>query len=303
MTLSRFASLFRHVREATSVSAACHALTPIFDQYELVSIGLTRGPLFWRARFSGVEPWSAVSDMSAPPPEKTRIGRLNEVGVPAMYASLKEETALAEIQAGAQDHVQLIGYRALVDKDVRLAVVGEMMHVHKFGYMRLTGSDPDATVGRFLNEKGLNAGRRLLYIDAFLHEILADKTAFTKDYILSRAVAAMIHRDTEIDGIAYPSIRDPLGYNITVNLNTVETKLHPTSCIHCRIDAVHEFGFVEYTVLNEARRVDEAGHFEWMPPLNPPRRHLFNLTEEEYKAAIRLKDDPNAFMEFKRVHR
>lgn len=302
MSLSRFESLFREVREAVSVAAACHALAPIFDMYKVISLDLTRGSIYWRSRLCEAEPWAAASQMSAPPPERTLIGRLNDAGCPMLYASLKQETALAEIQASASQHVQLIGYRTLVGKDIRLAVVGEMMHVHKFGYMRLTGADPSATLGRLLNEKGLIDGRQLLYIDAFLHHLLSDPAADAKSYVLSRAVAAMIHRDVAIDGIAYPSARDPIGYNITLKPEVVVEKMHPTSCLHCRIDALHEFGFVEYTVLKEAARVDDAGRFEWMPPLAPPRRRLFNLTKEEYEAGIRLKDDPSAFMEFKRVH-
>lgn len=302
MSLSRFESLFRDAREAATVAAACHALAPIFDQYEVISLDLTRDSIFWRARLSEFEPWAAVSQMTAPPPEKTSIGRLNDTGCPMLYASLKEETALAEIQACAGDHVQVIGHRTLVGKDIRLAVVGEMMHVHKFGYMRLTGADPAATLGRLLNEEELNAGRRLLYIDAFLHSLLTDPMAGAKNYVLSRAVAAMLHRDLAIDGIAYPSAKDPLGYNITLKPEAVATKMQPNSCFQLRVESLHEFGFVEYTVIKEAARVDDTGRFEWMPPLAPPRRHLFNLTKEEYEAGIKLKDDPSAFMQFKRVH-
>lgn len=303
MSLNRFELPFRSVREATSVAAACYALAPIFDEYEVISLGLTRGSIFWRARLAGVDPWSTLSQMSMPPAEMTSTGRLNEAGSPVLYASLKEETAFSEIKANAGDFVQVIGYRTLVGKSIRLAVVGELMHVHKFGYMRLTGSDPAATLGRFLNEKELSVGRQLLYIDAFLHSLLSDRAADENGYVLSRAVAAMIHRDREIDGIAYPSARDPLGYNITLKPEAVLTKMQPTSCMHCRIEAIREFGFVEYTRLKEAARIDSSGNFEWLSsPLESSRRHLFNVTREEYEEGNRRKDDPNAFMSFKRVH-
>lgn len=248
------------------------------------------------------EPWPSVAQMSEPPAEVTSIGRLNDARRPVLYASLKEETALSEIQVLPEQFVQVIGYRALVNESIRIAVVGEMMQVHKFGYMRLTGSDPDATLGRMLNEKGLDEGRQLLYIDAFLHQMLSDPAARDTGYILSRAVAAMIHRNTAIDGIAYPSARDPLGYNITLRPEASAFKMHATSCMQCRVDALHEFGFFEYTVLREAMRIDDDGVFDWMPPLGPPRRRLFNLTKEEYDIAMKLKDDRNAFMQFKRVH-
>ena len=236
------------------------------------------------------------------PPQLTSVGRLNDAGRPVLYASLKEETALAEIQVAPKQYVQVIGYRTLVGESIRIAVVGEMMHVHKFGYMRFTGSDPDATLGRILNDKSLDEGRQLLYLDAFLHHLLSDPAARDSDYLLSRAVTAMIHRNPAIDGIAYPSARDPLGYNITLRPEASTSRMHATCCMHCRVDALHEFGFVEYTLLQEAMRTDDEGVFEWMPPLGPSQRRLFNLTKEEYELSVKLKDDRNAFNQVKRVH-
>lgn len=302
MSLSKLDELFAQVRCARTISEACFALAPIFDQYSVVSLGLTRGSIFWRARHCGIDPWETISEMGAPPVDKTAVGRLNEANVPVLYTSVSEETALAEVNAALGCYIQLIGYRTLIGEVVRLAVVGEMMHVHKFGYIRLTGSDPNSTLASFINKKDLVSGRKLLYIDAFLHQLLSDPKARDRHYILSRAVAAMIYRDVEIDGIACPSVRDPLGYNVTLRPGVAEKKVHPSVCFQCRIDAVHEFGFAEYSVLREAERLDEFGRFVWESPLPADRRRFFNLTEQEYKVGMEHQGDPSAFMHVMRAH-
>lgn len=302
MSLSQYDALFTNVRQAKSVQDACYALSPLFDQYKVISLGLTRGSIFWRARPCGSSPWATVAEMGPPPANKTVIGRLNDDSRPVLYAAVKEDTALAEVYAAPGQLFQLIGYRVLLDEEIVLAVIGEMMHVYKLGYMRFTGSDPDSTLAGLINQLGTVHGKQLLYIDAFLHQILADPKARDNQYILSRAVAAMILRDAKIDGIAYPSAQDPLGYNITLKPQIAEKKIHPSSCFQCRINEVREFGFVEYSVLQEAERLDEAGHFIWQPPLSSGHRRFFNLTELEYKIGMSNKDDPSAFMHMKRAH-
>jgi hypothetical protein len=294
--------IFSSVRETNSIPDACYALTPLFDQYEVISLGLTRGSIFWRARSCELTPWPSTTDMGPPPAEKTKTGRLNDAGQPMLYASLNEETALAEIGAVPGQHYQMIGYRVLVDECLRLAVVGEMMHVHKFGYIRLTGIDPDGSLARLMNTKEQLKARQLLYIDAFLHKLLSDPAARETQYIHSRAVAAMIHRNKEIDGIAYPSARDPLGYNITIKPDVAEKKIHSSACFQCHIDSMHEFGFTNYHKLQEAEQLDESGNFIWKAPLPIDQRRLFNLTEKEYQIGLDRKNDPNVFMHLKRAH-
>ena len=89
----------------------CHALQPLFDQYEVVSIELNRGSVFWRARFTEQSPWPSVAQMGYLPAEHTKPGRLNDENTPCLYAATREETALQEIGAKENDLVQLVGFR------------------------------------------------------------------------------------------------------------------------------------------------------------------------------------------------
>jgi RES domain-containing protein len=288
--------LFARVRAESSLSAVRRALQPLFDQYDVISIELNRGSLFWRARYTEQEPWPTVAHVSYPPPEHARPGRLNDENTPCLYAATREETALHEIGAKEGDLVQLVGFRAKLETPVRIAVIGELLHIHKTGYLRLTGSDPGGSLSQFLNGQGIESGRRLLYIDAFLSSLLPDTEAKNSDYIRSRAVASIIYLNPNIDGIIFPSVRDPLGMNIALQPKPVDSKIHVACCLHVRVNRIREFGFIEYEVIREAVRLSPESAFEWAEPISQVRRRYFNLTKDEYDIAIQNPDDPNAII-------
>lgn len=286
MNLDECDRIFAQVRDASSPAAVCHALQPLFDYYEVISIELNRGAVFWRARFTEESPWATVAEMGYPPAEYAKPGRLNDEATPCLYAATREETALQEIGAKENDLVQLVGFRAKLETPIRIAVVGELLHVKKTGYLRLTGSDPGGSMSRFLNSQGIERGQRLLYIDAFLSHILADAEEKNSGYVRSRAVASMVYRNKDIDGIIFPSVRDVLGMNITLHPTSSDSKTHAVCCLHVKVTRVRALGFIEYEVIGEAEGITTDGMFVWAKPLPPPRRRFFNLTKEEYEAAI-----------------
>ena len=259
--------------------------------------------MFWRARPCADDPWPSLADMWAPPKEYASSGRFNDAAASLLYTSLREETTLAEICAGVRQKAQVIGYRTILGQSLRLAVIGELMHVHKLGYMRFTGSDPNLAIARQINELGVQGGRDVIYIDAFLQSLLADTSAKKNEYIFTRAIASMIHRDAEIDGIAFQSARDPLGYNVVLRPDAAAKKIHATCCFQCQVNAIREFGFIEFTTLRDAVRLSADSKFEWEKPLPESRRRFFNLTKEEYNIAKAHRNDPNAFLAMTRAHR
>ncbi len=152
-----------------------------------------------------------------------------------------------------------------------------------------------------VNSLDYDTGRQLLYADAFLHSLLTAEDARSNKYMFTRAVAAVIFHQPGIDGIAFPSNRDSLGYNVALKSETVGTKIHPVSCLYCGVDRLREFGFVDYRVVRDAVRIDTDGMFEWADPLTPNRRRFFNLSKEEYETALKHYHDQNAFIEVMRV--
>jgi RES domain-containing protein len=296
MNLEECDYIFAQVLGASSPSAVCHALQPLFDHYEVINIELNRGIVFWRARLTEEKPWAAVAEMGYPPAKYAKPGRLNDENTPCLYAATREETALQEIGAKENDLVQLVGFRAKLETPIRIAVIGELFHVYKTGYLRLTGNDPGRSISRYLNSQEADCARRLLYIDAFLSHLLADAEAKNSGYVRSRALASMVYRNSDIEGIMFPSVRDRLGMNIALQRTPSDTKIHAVCCLHVRVTRVRGFGFIEYEVIGETERTTTDGKFVWVRPLLQPRRRFFNLTKEEYEAAMRSANDSSAFM-------
>lgn len=302
MTLDECDRLFAQVRDESSASAICHALQPLLDSYEVLNIELGRSAVFWRARFAGAQPWESVKEMSYPPLANARPGRLNDENTPCLYAATHGETALLEIGVKENDVVQLVGFRAKLETPIRIAVIGELLHVHKTGHLRLTGHDPTRSIHRYLNSLGIKRGQALLYIDAFLAHLLADAEAKNSGYVRSRALASMIYRNPDIDGIMFPSVQDPLGMNLALRPAPSDSKLHPVCCWHLTVNRIRAFGFIEYDVTGEAEQIAADGKFVWASYLERSRRRFFNLTKEEYDAATRNPDDPNTFLKVMNVH-
>lgn len=184
----------------------------------------------------------------------------------------------------------------MLETPIRIAVIGELHHTQKTGYLRLTGIDPELSLNRYINSLGKEHGESLLYIDAFLAHLLADVDAGQNDYMLSRAVASMIYRNTAIDGIIFPSVRDIHGTNLALKPAAFDAKVHPVCCIHARINKLRSFGFVDYEVLQDAETLSDEGELIWLSTQANSIRRFFNLTKAEFDAAIASRNDPNAFI-------
>ena len=233
---------------------------------------------YWRARSAGNIPWEYAKDMGPPPPEVTRVGRMNSPNAPLFYAATRVETAFAEIRAKPTDVVQICGFKCL--EPIKIVAFGELHHVWKTGHSRF-GSDPNSSISRYINSLGRAEAIPILYLDAFLAECLSDPNAERNEYLLSRALAASIFEDSDIDGISFPSAQDPLGMNFAIRAESFETKMHPVTCSHVEITSMHAYNFFALKTLQDAQQIDSSGRFIWIRNQEPDTRPYFNLTKEE----------------------
>jgi hypothetical protein len=99
----------------------------------------------------------------------------------------------------------------------------------------------------------------------------------------------MIYRNTEVDGIFPPSVRDTLGMNLALKPSSFGLKVHPVCCIHARVNKLRSFGFVDYDVLQDVEQITDEGELIWLDPQEKSIRRYFNLTKEEYDSAFASK--------------
>ena len=151
MTLDECETIFDKALASTTEAEFCYLIEPLFTEYEILSLELGRGSIFWRARLILDGPYTSLSEMDYPPAEYAKVGRLNEIGTPCFYISAQMETALAEVEAKEGQRVQVAGFRILNEAPIFLAVIGEYSNVQKCGYMHFVGKDPDMTLSKILN--------------------------------------------------------------------------------------------------------------------------------------------------------
>jgi len=76
------------------------------------------GTVFYRARISPDKNGIVKSDMKAPPVEKRIAGRINPEGIPVLYLSSDETTALHEIRATTFDYITIGEMKLLDDVEI-----------------------------------------------------------------------------------------------------------------------------------------------------------------------------------------
>jgi hypothetical protein len=281
MTLDQCDSLFAAIRSAGSEEQLTAALRALFVEYPLLEFGIGRGNTFWRGRRCDRGGHDNLSRLSYPPPAIAKAGRLNDAGSPCLYAATKRETVLAELDAAEDDYIHLIGFRILPNETIRGFTLGDLFHAHKTGYLRTFGRDPASSVSRTLNSYGLKKGKVVLYIDAFLGVLLADRDAKRSDYLTTRRLAMVAYRKSQSEGMFYPSVADHVGMNFALLPHAFDTKTNVVCSQVIRIAKRHLFGFYDYEVTREATNVDDNGSFVWRAPESQERILFFGLTKKE----------------------
>lgn len=282
MNLDACERVFDDVLSSTTEAEFCHKISALFGLYEILSVGVGRASIYWRARLIGDQIWPSLFDLDYPPSEKARVGRLNDAKSPSFYVAGSIQTALCEVECQEGQIVQVAGFRVLKDEVLSLIVVGEYANVQKSGYMHFSGTDPGRTIRKLINEKESKA-HPLIYVDKFLASIINDPSARDSGYIFSRALGAFLHSRVEADGIVFPSVRDRGGFNLAVRPEPSDRVFHNVACVTVRVGKKRRFGIQEYEVISSAIGLDDELNFLWPSSYQAGQLHVYGLTKEEHE--------------------
>lgn len=149
----------------------------LLEYYSLINYNFGYDRPIWRGiKCNSPSGFQTLRELSYPPIELTKAGRLNNHGHPILYAAFHNFGALEEIGAKEGDYIHLVGYRIKETKKLRCCVVGEVLNVHRCG-QAWSSSELGPHLNKILNEMPTAAGRSFIYIDAFFSSILRDKNA------------------------------------------------------------------------------------------------------------------------------
>ena len=222
--------------------------------------------------------------MNYPPPEKATSGRLNRKGIPCFYISSNVETAVREVQAGPGELVQAAGFKVRPSKLLHLVLVGEYAHVHKRGYTSLNGTDPEGTIRGLLKQHSSQA-EVMISIDKFFAAVLSDPQARETDYMRTQVLSSLLHeRLADAHGIAFPSVRDPLGFNFGVLAKFSDEIFENTCCALQRVGQLHMYDMLVQGTVQSAIGTKPNGDFVWSPNYEPGQWYQYALSDEEMEA-------------------
>lgn len=282
MTLDQCEDVFDAIRSATSEDVITAALRMLLDEHILIEMELHRGTTFWRGQKCDDENgYANRSRLSYPPALTARKGRLNDEGASCHYSAQQINTVLAELDARKGEYFHIVGIKICRDEAIRVITIGDLFHVHKTGHTRTLGLDPDNSFSKLLNSYPLEKGQTVVYIDAFLAGLLADREAKATDYLISRRLAVLAFQRSEALGMFYPSVPDQLGMNFAMLPPGYDSKTQIVCSQVIRIKTRRRFCFYEYEVCREATGISPGGDFAWRKPESQKRRFCFNLTKEE----------------------
>jgi hypothetical protein len=296
MTLDDCERIFHQALSSGSGPAFCHAVNPLFAEYQILSLQVGRGSMYWRARLIENEIFPNLSDLDYPPPQYAKQGRVNDHGVPCFYVAARKETALAEIGATKGQRIQLAGFRVKSESPIRLVVIGEYANVQKTGYMRFTGQDPEMTISQVLNAMPRHEAMKKLYIDKFFASVLSDPSASASGYMFSRALAKSIYSRVTADGIVFSSVKDRGGFNIAVQAGPSDRSFHNVSCLVVHVEKIRQFGLIEFKIIKSAGKMDDDWNFIWTDSSDSETIGVYNLTKEEFEAASRNSRNRNSLL-------
>lgn len=277
-------SIIDRALSAQCESEFCYHISPLLDFYKVISVGVGRGSIAWRARKAGDSAWKNLFDLDYPPAKLARAGRLNDHGSSCFYISRSVETALSEIGASEGDLVQVAGFRVLKEQTLQLILIGEYSNVVKRGYVEFAGVDPGGTLQKLVNSYSREDALTLIYIDRFFASVLADPNARESGYLFSRALGAALHSAIRsADGIAFPSVRDPGGYNYAVLPAPSDRIFHNVACLLVRVGRKRRFSFTDHETLSSALYIDNDLNFVWPEAYVAGTINLYGMTKEEHE--------------------
>jgi hypothetical protein len=245
------------LRSAT-IEEISHLLNPIFRGYQIIAPIFEPGITLFRSRICDKP--SHISALLAPPPEITKLGRVNREGKPVFYCCTSRQAPFFESQPGEGQTVAI----------TRWVTTARLM-VNHVGY----------TAGAFSalasNREQASWGPRPITqlnepVSAFLAEVFTQIVPRGSEfkYKLSVAIAERLFLlDDKFGGLLYPTVAMRANAdNFALKLPYAREHLRFQRAEYARIEKVQDFAF-NTTVLDTATELGADGSICWKGRLDP----------------------------------
>ncbi len=231
--------------------------------YDVLNFDLGYEHLVWRGRkWEDEIGFSNVKELSFPPNDKTKAGRLNEPLNPMFYASFMQPTALTEIGAKDGDFIQIVGSK--IAKKILGCIVGEYENIYRTGSASLIGTSSSNHIKSLFNKLEPKALNSFIYMDSFLSSILKDENAKDNEYLHSRILSKLLIGSVDnLKAIFYPSVALGNSMNMALDPRFVSESL--VANVHCvlKINKRYDYGIYDYEIIKISKGEDRLGNLLW----------------------------------------
>ncbi|AXD28652.1 RES domain-containing protein [Salmonella enterica] len=207
----------------------------------------------WRARKTDEahpEGFDYIKDVICPPAQSAKTGRLNNKGMPVLYASISNHGCLAEIGAVPGDKVQVSAFDLKPEQKLHCGFVGDIVKAHKWN------SEDFTLVQKTLEPFTEEQKTSIFLIDSFIAEILADNYANINEYLHTTTLADVIRNGkNKLDAIVYPGVESVGAKNYAIHADSL-IKFNIPDIYLLEIKNKHPYGFYEWTVLRQRDHYD-----------------------------------------------
>lgn len=239
--------------------------TFLLKHYNLINYRLSYAQSIWRAHICEDEFGFKNTSRLGAPEERfvIRPGRLNEVRSPVFYASFNIQAALNEIEAKENSFVHVAGYRINEGESIRGGIVGDFLKVHRSGRSTMIKESEDK-INEVLSQIPHRVGLGLVYLDAFLAEVLRDRNAKQNDYIHSRILGKLLMQKIKgIQAIFYPSVVSEYALNMAVEARHAHRSMSIVGSSVIRVKKKYSYNIFDYELIRNAIGFEDDGTIVW----------------------------------------
>ncbi len=263
-------NLSRSILGSTIASEIEKGLRIVIEYYGIINFNLGNTLPFWRGRIcASSDGFKNIKELSYPPRELTKAGRLNDLHAPLLYLSMNNLASLEEINASKGNYVNSIAYKIIGENKLRCGILGEITHVARSG-RALISEELGTHLNRILNETEYEAGKSFVFTDAFLSSILRDRNASKTNYIHSRTLAKLVfEKHPGFDAIVYPSIALESAMNLAIKPESADRFLEILGISVMRVRKKYDYGIFDFELLRNAKGYEKNGDIRWDKKFKP----------------------------------
>lgn len=264
LEINKLQRITRSIIAQTNADVIEERLTWLLNYYEVINYKLSYDRGIYRARIcDSPDGFKNVKDLSYPPKDLTKAGRLNEPMEPIFYAAFIVHTTLEEVEAKEGDYVHVANYKIDDSRGINGCIVGEILRVHRSGRTLLPGKLGDKLNG-ILNSMPQYDGMKYVFMDAFLADMLSNENASKNDYLHTRKLGKLLMNSVEdIDAMVYPSVTLQSAVNIAIKTEAVSRVLKLASNCVLKINKRYDYGIFDYVITKHSCMQKSDGTIIW----------------------------------------